>query len=488
MESLHPLEVNVLKTAKKVGKVFTVEELSKRTTLKIDQVRKGLRLLKDKNFVEEKIVEEKVVKPNKLTIKYSVKGLPEKQLLKKVLTSGESVTVLRTGFDREEFNATLGLLKKKGFIKIDKGEVSITSEGRSFYYEEGLSEKIVNHLVSSGGRGLRTFPVEERRIVEELVKRGLVDLVVSVTRYYSLTDKGRKVSVEDVEGVGKVTSELIKNYNGEKFRPYDVNAPVKTLVAGKKHPYKKFLDNVRNKLVALGFKEMRGNLVENEFWDLDALFMPQFHSARDIHDAYYVEEPELSKPINKKIFRRVKKVHEEKWCYKFSEEKSRRVILRTQGTALSARMLASNPSIPGKYFSIAKCFRYDVIDQTHLPDFYQVEGIILSEDNNFKKLLGVLKSFAEEFANTNKVRFRPGYFPFTEPSVEVFAEHPEIGWMELGGAGIFRREVTEPLGVNVPVIAWGLGIDRFAMLSMNTKDIRRLYSDDLRWLREAKVI
>ena len=93
--------------------------------------------------------------------------------------------------------------------------------------------------------------------------------------------------------------------------------------------------------------------------------------------------------------------------------------------------------------------------------------------------------FAKEFADTEEIRLVPAYFPFTEPSVELMAKHPDLGWIELGGAGIFRPEMLKPLGVRVPVIAWGIGVDRLAMFKLGINDIRDLFSHDLKVLREA---
>ena len=245
----------------------------------------------------------------------------------------------------------------------------------------------------------------------------------------------------------------------------------------------------------MGFAEIGGPLVETDFWDMDALYMPQFHSARDIHQAYYIKEPTHGE-VDEAVLRKVKAAHEngadtgsKGWRYNFDVERTKRLLLRTQTTACSARKLASKDlKIPGKYFAIAKNFRYDVIDATHLPDFFQTEGIIVEEGLNFRHLKGMLLEFAKEFAKTDHIRIKPGYFPFTEPSCELFAKHPELGWIELGGAGIFRPELTKPLGVDAPVIAWGLGIDRIGMFNMGIKDIRNLYSTDLAFLRNIKVI
>jgi phenylalanyl-tRNA synthetase alpha chain len=284
------------------------------------------------------------------------------------------------------------------------------------------------------------------------------------------------------------------SWKKKKFRSYDVSINVPDIFGGKKQHYRRFLDDVRQKFMSLGFMEMDGPIVESDFWDMDALYMPQFHSARDIHQAYYIKDPEFAE-LDEGFVNAVKKAHEDGgetgskgWQYKFDVERTRRNLLRTQGTACSARMLASKDlEIPAKYFALARCFRYDVIDATHLPDFNQVEGIVLEEGLTIRHLFGLLQMFAKEFADTDEIKLVPAYFPFTEPSVELFAKHPELGWIELGGAGIFRPELTKPLGVNVPVIAWGLGIDRIAMFKLGLKDIRNLYSYDLNVLRKTKV-
>ena len=216
---------------------------------------------------------------------------------------------------------------------------------------------------------------------------------------------------------------------------------------------------------------MDGPVVESDFWDMDALFMRQFHSARDIHDAYYVKEPKYAK-LDAKLVDKVKNALEhgfdtgsKGWQYSFDTKRTARHLLRTQGTACSARKLASKDlNIPGKYFGITRCFRYDVIDATHNCDFNQVEGIVVGPGLNFSHLKSLLRMFAEEFANTSEIRIVPGYFPFTEPSAELHAKHPDLGWMELGGAGIFRPEMGKPLlGKEMSVLAWGLGLDRIAM-------------------------
>jgi len=314
----------------------------------------------------------------------------------------------------------------------------------------------------------------------------------------AITAEGRKALslAGERKTIGALTREILasEEWRNGTFRRYQVDIPPARIHAGRLHPYGCFLDRVRAKFTAMGFEEMTGPLAESEFWNNDALFMPQFHAARDIHDAYYLEEGASVEAPEPGVFERVARVHRDGgdtggrgWEYDFSPEKTLSTVLRSQGTALSARTLAANPNIPGKYFGIAKCFRYDQVDATHLPDFYQVEGIVLGSGINFRHLLGLLKLFAEEIAGAESYRYVPAYFPFTEPSVELHVKHSVLGWFEMGGAGLFREEVTKPLGVNVPVIAWGLGLDRMALLAMGLSDIRDLVTPDLARLRGMTV-
>jgi phenylalanyl-tRNA synthetase alpha chain len=228
---------------------------------------------------------------------------------------------------------------------------------------------------------------------------------------------------------------------------------------------------------------------------MDALFMPQFHPAREIHDVYSVADPTHARELPEPQATNVAAAHRDGgdtgstgWRYEFDRERTARLVLRSQGTSLSARWL-HRARVPGKYFAIARCFRYDQVDSTHAPDFFQIEGIVAGQEITFRELLGLLTVFAHEVARADEIRFVPAYFPFTEPSVEVHMRHPRIGWMELGGAGIFRPEVTLPQGVapDVQVIAWGLGLDRMAMVALGIDDIRDLFTPDLSFLRARQV-
>jgi len=215
-----------------------------------------------------------------------------------------------------------------------------------------------------------------------------------------------------------------------------------------------------------------------------------------MQDTFFIKKIHGSLP-EKKILDAVKKAHEsgldssKGWRYKWEENDARRIVLRTHTTALSAKKLSElkEDEIPGKYFAIGKCFRNETVDWSHGFEFNQSEGIVIDPDANFRHLLGYLKEFYRKMG-FEKIRITPAYFPYTEPSLEIHAFHPEKkNWLELGGAGIFRPEVTIPLlGKPCTVLAWGPGFDRLMMEAHKIKDLRELYKNDLKRLREKKAV
>ncbi len=395
--------------------------------------------------------------------KYLEEGLPELNLLKEA-EKNKDIKKLKENV--ENFNIALQWAKKNGWIRIDKGEIIV--EKKSSKYD--LQESLKNHGKAS------------KENLEMLLKRGLI----------------RKIR-EDVEKeakkfVGKIVTNihpsLLKTglWRDVKLKKYNIKAKGKKIHPGKIQPYQKFILQVRKKLVELGFKEMTGPIIETEFWNFDALFQPQNHPARDWTDTYSLKNPVYGKLPDKKIVEAVKKSHENSWKYEWSEKKASKLTPRAHDTAISPRYLARGVEIPGKYFNLVRCFRPDVIDATHEVEFNQLGGFVIGEEMSLKHLLGLLKMFATELGGAEEVKFLPDYYPFTEPSVQISIKHKKLGWIELAGAGIFRRELTEPLGVKVPVIAWGVGIDRLAMCALGIKDIREMFSQNLSWLRNFKVL
>jgi len=498
--SLHPLERKVLPV---LAKTLDFNEIIGQTKLKDVEVMRALQWLQNKGILKLTDELKEVVELGKNGKDYLEQDFPEKRFLEQIKESPKEDSEIKkqANLSPQEFGVSLGVLKKNSAVLINKKDTklffTITPMGKNFLKkteEENFLKK--------------TFPIEikslnekEKEIYEALKKRK--DIILSKLvkiKKIELTDLGKKVSKEKISEekvIDRLTPQMLKtgDWKGKKFRRYDVEINVPEICGGRKHHYKRFLDQVREKFMSLGFQEMTGPIVESDFWDMDALFMPQFHSARDIHQAYYIKDPEYCK-LDEKIVEKVKKAHEngfdtgsKGWQYKFDINRTKRNLLRTQTTACSARMLANKDiKIPGKYFAIARCFRYDIIDATHLPDFNQTEGIVVEEGLTIKHLFGLLKIFAKEFADTDEIKLVPGYFPFTEPSVELFAKHPQLGWIELGGAGLFRPELVKPLlGKEISVLAWGLGIDRIAMFKLGIKDIRQLFSYDLKFLRNTKM-
>jgi phenylalanyl-tRNA synthetase alpha chain len=451
------------------------------------------------------------------------KGSPEERIIELVKTKNGVLKLpdiaKALNIENKDIGSAFGSLSKLGVLAMDGDKNVVVSKEPSadqFAVLGGLLEKGVKGAISES-----SLNAAEKNAMSGIAKkRGAADApfrqIDRETVFFGFTtEDGSTPAVEAAQAlkaagitgdeIGALTQSMLEDgsWKGKTFRSYNVKTPPVRLTPGRSNPYAKFLENVKDKLTSLGFEEFDGPLVETEFWNSDALFMPQFHSARDIHDAYSIADPANStkdgiaraKSISDPWLSNVASAHENGgttgsrgWNYGFDRDFTKRLILRSQGTVLSAKQLPT-AKIPGKYFGIARCFRYDHVDATHLPDFYQTEGIVLGENVNLRTLLGMLEMFALEVAGAKEVKYVPGYFPFTEPSVEVHIKHPVLGWFELGGSGIFRPEVTSSLGVNVPVAAWGIGIDRMALMALGLNDLRELFSRDIEnvRLRRAKA-
>lgn len=512
-ESLHPHEIKVVTalTASPDDEGFIEEDLAWSSGLEVPQVGAALGRLQIKALaIVCAEVTHQVVSLTDTGKRYLQHGSPLSRILtalQEAAKAGAPLTIkelqVRAGLDPVELSGAVGALKQEQALHIVSGGI-VEGTGTLSPTADGLEKLLVT--MKDESKPLSEFDVDDQALIDKFSqKRGKPNepfrVDTRIIRSFALTDNGKDVAkhIQQAgarEEMARLTPEMLKDgsWRNSRFRKYTIGLKPARIPAGKKHPYREFLDLVKAKFVGMGFEEMRGPLVENEFWDMDALFMPQFHPARDIHDVYFVKEPQFSAAVPEPYLKQVKQTHERGWRtgstgwgYRFDPMRTRRLILRSQGTAVSAHTLAAGPKVPGKYFSIARCFRYDQVDATHAADFYQIEGIVLGQDINFRTLLGLLTLFAREVAQAQEMRFLPAYFPFTEPSVELHVRHPRLGWIELGGAGLFRPEVTRPLGVDVPVIAWGLGLDRMAMVALEIHDIRDLFSADLDMIRSKRV-
>ena len=235
---------------------------------------------------------------------------------------------------------------------------------------------------------------------------------------------------------------------------------------------------------------MTGPMIDSECWVFDALFTPQDHPGREMQDTFFISK-NLPLP-DAKVVKLIQQEHEQGiagstgWQYTWSQKKAQQAVLRTHTTSLSARTLTKLDlaTLPAKYFAIGKVFRNETVDWSHGFEFYQTEGIVIDEKANLRHLLGYLKAFYAKMG-FDKIKFVPSFFPYTEPSVEIQVWHPgKKKWLELGGAGIFRPEVSAALlGKPIPILAWGQGFDRIIMDAYGITDLREMYQNDLKRIR-----
>ncbi len=425
------------------------------------------------------------------------KGLPEKRALKALYERKGMLSLkdLSGVLEKNEVPIAIGWLKKNGWATIRKEKetvLELTETGKKECSEVSDDEKILNLLKEND-----SVEINKDKIRSLLSRKNVVREKDVISSTVNLTSDGKKVleqGFELVDEISQVTSAVIKNseWKEKVIRPYDIYAFAPALYGGKPHPLVDLISKIRQIFFEMGFMEIQGDFVESCFWNMDVLFIPQDHPAREMQDTLYCKTPSKIKIDENKLVDEIAKVHENGgstsstgWGYEFSKSEGKRALLRTHTTVNTIRYLYNNPKPPSKVFSIGRVFRKESIDATHLPEFYQIEGIVHEEDTNFRQLIGVLKEFYKRMG-FEKIRFRPGYFPYTEPSmeVEVFWNGE---WMELGGSGIFRPEVTEPVGIKNPVLAWGLGLERLAMLKFGVTDIRSLYISDLEWLRKKAL-
>ena len=507
MANLRANELKFLSVLRHLGGKASVEQLINKAELSDAAVMRIALTLKEKNLIRIHAEPQAIVKLGAEGEDHAENGLPERRVVK-ILVASDGEVELDEAIKQASLNVkfkqiALGWILRKKWATYDSetNTLRIADRLNQIAVPEGNDEKLLRYLHDNNQTPLNLLDAELQASVQTLKKRKLLTTEVKTQRIIEITSTGKQLAKQskiDIEEVTQLTPELIitGKWRTTKFQKYNIEAPVAKTWPGKKHPYLSFLEEVRIKLVTLGFKEMTGPIVETSFFNFDALYTPQDHPAREENGIYFIKKPEFGDiRAYEAAVNNVKATHENGWTtgstgwrYDYSTQEAKRLILRGHGTCLSARtLLMPDLEIPSRYFSIARCYRPEVVDKTHLSEFNQVEGIVVDEKLTLRDLLGVLKKFALEIAGADKVRFKPDYFPFTEPSVELSAFKKGYGWIEFGGSGIFRPEVTLPLGVKTPVIAWGLGVDRLFMMRAGIEDIRDIFSQRLDWLRKKEV-
>ncbi len=390
----------------------------------------------------------------------------------------------------------------RGWIEKDKQGVRITEAGRAADNGKAYDADEEALIVANGEpRELESFR-DPNRVKTLLGKRGeLAKIKPRTRRSLSLTDSGRQLWTDGRISLKKernlLTAEDLRSgaWAGITLRPYDVTLAAETVHPAKVHPLRKIIEQTRRAYLEMGFTEVVSPMVESSFWNFDALFQPQDHPARDMQDTFYMDEPAVTRlPRDEALVDRVRRAHEdggdtgsEGWGYKWSPERARQVVLRTHTTASTIRALARNPNPPLKSFCVGWVCRNETMSYKHLPVFHQVDGIVIDEHASLASLLGTLETFYKKMG-FKRVKFKPAFYPYTEPSVDVVVYlESRQKWIEMGGSGIFRPEVTEPLGCKHPVLAWGLGMERLAMIRYGLSDIRELYQGRIESLQSMPL-
>jgi len=401
-------------------------------------------------------------------------GTPEFNLYSKIHPEEGAVNEELKSNNEELYKEGFGFLMKVKALRMDK------KIGKVFVADKDFKDTIRNQLESiSAGQNI------VGKEFENLEKRGFV--TTQTFKGYIIT-KGPQYNVNWSKPESELTSEMIidGSWENKTFKPYNFDSLGLNIESGYLHPLMKVREEFRRIFMELGFEEMpTDKFVESSFWNFDSLFQPQQHSVRDLHDTFYLKTPKTTLDLPQDYVEKVKDIHENGgygsigWRYNWSEEEGRKNILRTHTTAISSRMLyklAQEGFKPKKYFSIDRVYRNEKLDQTHLAEFFQCEGLVADYNLSLRDLMGMLETFYHKIG-IKKLRFKPAYNPYTEPSMEVFGYHDGLGkWIEVGNSGVFRPEMLRPMGLpeDVTVIAWGLSLERPTMIKYGYDNIREL--------------
>jgi phenylalanyl-tRNA synthetase alpha chain len=484
----------------------TTDELAEETGLDPNTVSGAAFALEEEGLVEIDETAEETVEPTDEGAAYAEAGLPEVRLHRAAVDLGadeEPVpmgeVVGESGLDGAEVDIALSNYARKGYGVIDAGEVTADLDARPDEDEEARA------LATVAG-GDASIDGGDRGALDQLERRGLVEVHERTVRSVTVSEAGVTALMEGVEvaeSVDRLTPAMLASgeWRDVELSEYNVEADAAPTAGGRVHPLRAMAERVKDVLVGMGFQEMEGPHVDADFWINDCLFMPQDHPARTHWDRFALEEPRAIQELPDDLVERVRSAHLEGvgpdgdgYHSPWDEEFARALALRGHTTSLSMRYLSGHQvgelEPPQRYFSVEKVYRNDTLDATHLLEFFQIEGWVMAEELSARDLMGTFTEFYEQFGITD-VQFKPHYNPYTEPSFELFGRHPRTGELiEIGNSGIFRDEVTRPLGVESDVMAWGLALERLMMLVTGAEDIRDVHGTlvDLDYLRNEEVI
>ena len=456
---LHDIEKQISKLLQSTPNL-TEEQLAHETKLSMDQIRRGVEWLRQKSLADVR---------DSTSISYSLgkngldalkNGLPERRLVNLVKDGPKTFDEVRSSLQGPDFNAAIAHAKKNDWINIEK-----TDTGSNILLKQEPTESQDEHVISLIDKSQKPRP----DLVKSLMERP--DFIIQheeKTKTVSLTETGKNIDLE------KLDSGAI-----------DVEADVPHVHAARIHPLKDTINEIRETFVHLGFTEILGNLSQSSFWNFDALFTPQDHPARELQDTFYLKDLNAKQLATPTQIKNVSNAHKKGWRYYWDIQEARKMVLRTHTTCVTIKYLADKKPDEARIFSLGRVFRNEKLSFKHLAEFNQVEGVVVGKHITLRDLMGIQKEFYRKIGLT-KVKFWPTFFPYTEPSLQSMVYNEKLGkWIELFGMGIFRPEVTKPLGITKPVLAWGGGIERIAMLKFGVDDVREFYNNNLSWLRTA---
>lgn len=518
---LKPEFIPILEQLQTLGKPIEARELSALLKIEYEVLMSGaIYSLQQQGLASfsEETVEIISLTPEGET--YGQKGLPERQLWQLFVKNGRKEITVKDfqnecesalKMDKKLFFIGLSNIKKNRWVRVSKATQAETIFADVENPPLGKDEKLLELIMKSATKSFKIteIPADLKDAVNQLYSRKLLNREKKTLRVITLTSEGKSVKKSQIgvieNEIFHLTAEMIKSGSWKdqlpQMKKYEVNALGPRINVGKTHPMTNIINEIREIFHAMGFSEIKGPIIEMAFFNFDALYQPQDHPAREMHDTFYLTNPKEARLPASKVVNAIKAVHENGgdtgsmgWRYNWSEDIAKKMLLRTHTTATTLRYLSTfandaekNGTKLSKVFCIDRVFRNEKVDWKHLAEFQQIEGIVIGENVTLCNLIGQIVEFYKRMG-FSKVVTRPGFFPYTEPSMEIAVYSEELGkWLEMGGSGMFRPEVTYPWGIKNPmrVLAWGMGLERLAMLKLKRNDIRDLYQSPISWLREV---
>ena len=453
----HEIEKKIINSLKDVPKQ-TPEMLEDSTGLSPDQIRRGIEWLKLKDLAIVDETSTSVLSLGKNGQESLKMGLPERRLLNLLKNGPTKLSHLQKELG-PIFGPAMGLCKKNNWVDTSSDQISSLLIPAELPGEKTLKQIGIEKLPRS--------LIDETDLTSLLKRPDFIIDIPQKTREISLTDTAKKLEFSESSGA------------------IDVEAKVPEVFVARTHPLKDTIDEIREIFVTLGFSEINGNMTQPSFWNFDALFTPQDHPARELQDTFYLDGISAKKIATPEQIKKVSESHKKNWRYQWDINEARKMVLRTHTTCVTIKHLAENKPDEARVFSLGRVFRNEKVSYKHLVEFNQIEGVVVGKNTTLRDLMGIQREFYKRIGIT-KIKFWPTFFPYTEPSLQTMVYNERLGkWVELFGMGIFRPEVTKPLGINKPVLAWGGGIERIAMLKYGLNDVREFYNNNLGWLRSA---